>query len=303
MSTGPITVTQRHLGIRQLVADLVELTKPKIAVLLLVCVAISGFWGSHGQPDLLLLVHVVIGTALVAASSCVWNQCIEAQADSNMPRTCNRPIPSGRMSYLTCAMFGTALGAIGLTYLLMVVGFWPAFIGAVTWLLYVCVYTPLKQKTPWNTTVGAVAGALPMLMGWFAVNSALTIQAVALFAILFFWQFPHFMAIAWLYREDYAKGGMRMWSVVDQSGRKAGIQAVAGAMALLLVSLIPGISVLTVGHVSYMLASFVIGALMLFAALRFCFLRDDRSARQLLFASLFYLPLQLGMLFFISPTV
>jgi len=303
MSTGPITVAERQIGVRQLVADYIELTKPKIAVLLLVCVAISGFWGSNGDPNLLMLVHVVIGTALVAASSCVWNQCIEAQADRNMPRTCNRPIPSGRMSCLSCAMFGTALGAIGLTYLFMIVGFWPAFIGAVTWLLYVCVYTPLKQKTPWNTTVGAVAGALPMLMGWFAVNSTLTLQAVALFAILFFWQFPHFMAIAWLYREDYAKGGMRMWTVVDQSGRKAGMQAVAGAMALLLVSLIPGISILTVGHVSYMLVSFVMGVLMLFAALRFCFLRNDRSARQLLFASLFYLPLQLGMLFFISPTV
>ncbi|MBI1247174.1 protoheme IX farnesyltransferase [bacterium] len=296
MSSGPVTLTQRTTRVKQQMSDYLELTKPKIALLLLACVAIAAFCASNGQPDVLRLIHVVVGTALVAASSCVWNQCLEAQVDSQMNRTSQRPIPSGRLSRYSSALFGTLLGSVGVSYLLATVGLMPAMIGAITWLLYVCIYTPMKQVTPWNTTVGAIAGALPMLMGWLAVNPVLDLRAVALFAILFFWQFPHFMAIAWLYREDYAQGGMQMWSVVDRSGTKAGLQAVSGAMALLLVSVVPGVGMIAMPNVLYMLLSLLGGMVMLLASWRFFTKRDEHSARQLLFASLIYLPCQLTLL-------
>lgn len=296
MSTGPATLADRRSGMKQQLSDYLELTKPKIAVLLLVCVAIAGFYASGGQPDVVRLINVIIGTALVAASSCVWNQCLEVHADRRMERTSRRPIPSGRLSRYSSAMFGTLLGSVGVTYLLATVGWMPALIGVLTWVLYVCIYTPMKQWTPWNTTVGAIAGALPMLMGWLAVNPTLDLKAISLFAILFFWQFPHFMAIAWLYREDYEKGGMQMWSVVDRSGTKAGLQAVSGAMALLLVSVVPGLGYIAMPNVTYMLLSLFGGTVMLVASLRFFTSRDEKTARQLLFASLFYLPIQLGLL-------
>ncbi|GAA4425912.1 heme o synthase [Bremerella cremea] len=296
MSSGPATLTQRKSPVRQQLSDYLELTKPKIAVLLLVCVTIAAFCASNGQPDILKLIHVIVGTALVAASSCVWNQCLEVHADRQMNRTAQRPIPSGRLSRYSSAMFGTFLGSVGVSYLLATVGLMPALIGALTWLLYVCIYTPMKQMTPWNTTIGAIAGALPMFMGWLAVNPVLDIRAVALFAILFFWQFPHFMAIAWLYREDYAQGGMQMWSVVDRTGTKAGIQAVSGAMALLLVSVVPGVGQIAMGNVLYMLLSLLGGTFMLLASWRFFVIRDEKSARRLLFASLIYLPIQLTLL-------
>lgn len=302
MSSGPATLTERRSGLKQQLSDYLELTKPKIAILLLTCVAIAAFCASGGQPDVVRLINAVIGTALVAASSCVWNQCLEVHVDRRMNRTAQRPIPSGRLSRYTSAIFGTLLGSIGIAYLLATVGWMPAVVGGITWILYVCVYTPMKQRTPWNTTVGAIAGALPMFMGWLAVNPTLDLKAVALFAILFFWQFPHFMAIAWLYREDYARGGMQMWSVVDQSGTKAGIQAVSGAMALLLVSVIPGLGYIAMPNIAYMLFSLLTGTLMLYASLRFFTQRDEKSARQLLFASLFYLPIQFGLLI-ILPSV
>ncbi|MHC2067713.1 heme o synthase [Bremerella sp. T1] len=301
MSSGPAALTERKSRVRQQLSDYLELTKPKIAVLLLVCVAIAAYCGSNGQPDVAKLVHVILGTALVAASSCVWNQCLEAQVDRRMNRTSQRPIPSGRMSRYSSAMFGTLLGSIGVSYLLATVGVMPALIGALTWILYVFIYTPMKQVTPWNTTVGAIAGALPMLMGWLAVRPTLDLQAIALFSILFFWQFPHFMAIAWLYREDYAQGGMKMWSVVDRSGTKAGIQAVSGAMALLLVSIVPGIGAIALPNACYMLLSLLGGVFMLVASWRFFIKRDEKTARQLLFASLIYLPVQLALLV-ILPT-
>ena len=296
MSSGPVTLTERRSRVKQQARDFLEMTKPKIAVLLLVCVAVAALCASGGQVDLARLIHVIVGTALVAASSCVWNQVLEAKVDRQMPRTQQRPLPSGRMSRLVGGMFGALLGVVGVVYLLVTVGPLPALVGALTWVLYVCIYTPMKQITPWNTTVGAVAGALPMFMGWFAFKPTLDLTGIALFAILFFWQFPHFMAIAWLYRKDYAQGGMQMWSVVDNSGTKAGIQAVSGAMALLLVSMVPGLGLVSLANVVYLLFSLIGGIFMLAASWRFFTTRDDKTARQLLFASLFYLPIQFALL-------
>lgn len=296
MSSGPATLSKRRSRAAQQVIDYIELTKPKIAVLLLVCVALAAVCAANGALDVVRLLHVIVGTGLVAASSCVWNQCLEAHLDRRMNRTADRPIPSGRLTRHSATIFGTLLGSVGVSYLLATVGLLPALVGTLTWVVYVCIYTPLKQITPWNTNVGAVAGALPILMGWLAMRPELDLQGLALFAILFFWQFPHFMAIAWLYREDYAKGGMKMWSVVDQTGTKAGLQAVSGAMALLLVSIVPGMGTIGLANVGYMLLSLIAGVFMLAASLRFFTHRDDVTARQLLFASLFYLPIQLALL-------
>ncbi|MEX2358280.1 MAG: heme o synthase [Pirellulaceae bacterium] len=291
-----MTVVRSRSRLGGMVADYLELTKPKIALLLLASVAVVAFFASGGQPDMFRLLNVIVGTALVAASSCVWNQWLEVGLDSRMERTRERPLPAQRISRQSAAMFGTLLGSVGISYLLATIGWLAALIGAVTWLLYVCVYTPLKRVSPWNTAVGAVAGALPILMGWCAAGVAFDLRAVALFAILFFWQFPHFMAIAWLYREDYAQAGMRMWPVVEKTGARAGTEAVSCALALLLVSLIPGVAGLSSPHLPYLFGALILGIGMLLASIRFCYARNRGTARQLLFASLLYWPCLLGLL-------
>ncbi|EAQ80224.1 heme o synthase [Blastopirellula marina] len=296
MSTTPIAFEERRAGRLAIAADYVELTKPKIAVMLLAAVAVSGCVATWGQPDLWRLFHAVFGTALVAASSCVWNQWLERRSDLLMKRTRERPLPAGRITANGAAIFGAALGSIGVSYLLATVGWKVAAIGAATWLLYVVVYTPMKRTSPWNTAVGAVAGALPLLMGWAAMGAPFDLRAAALFAILFFWQFPHFMAIAWIYRKDYAQAGMQMLPVVDPTGVRAGRQAIGAALALTLVSIVPFLNAPLDGAPWCVAAALALGVGQLLLALRFSMRRDDRSARHLLWASLVYLPAMLGVL-------
>lgn len=296
MSTTPLAFEQRRAGRMAIVADYVELTKPKIAVMLLAAVGVSGCVATWGQPDLLKLLHAIIGTALVAASSCVWNQCIERRIDLLMKRTRDRPLPSGRVSARSAALFGAVLGSVGVAYLAATVGWNVAALGAATWLLYVVVYTPMKRTSPWNTAVGAVAGALPLLMGWGAMGAAFDLRAAALFAILFFWQFPHFMAIAWIYRKDYAAAGMQMLPVVDPTGIRAGRQAIGAALALTLVSVVPFLNAPLDGAPWCIAAALTLSVGQLLLAVRFSVRRDDRSARHLLWASLVYLPAMLGVL-------
>ncbi|MGY8767613.1 MAG: heme o synthase [Pirellulales bacterium] len=298
MSTSHLSLEQQSRTNRLgLVADYIELTKPKIAIMLLAAVAVSSFVAAKGYPDLLAMLHVVIGTALVAASSCVWNQWIERHVDMLMPRTASRPLPAGRIQPLSAVLFGTILGAVGVVYLAATVGWLTSGIGALTWFLYVCVYTPMKRTSPWNTAVGAVAGALPLWMGWLAMGKELDIRAVAIFAILFFWQFPHFMAIAWLYRKQYEKAGMKMWSVVDPTGRRAGVQAVSSAIALILVSVVPVIlGQLDFTHILILISTAMLGFAQLLFAVNFYQKPTDTAARWLLWASLVYLPCMLGLL-------
>ncbi|TWT39693.1 heme o synthase [Blastopirellula retiformator] len=296
MSTTPLALEERRAGRLAIVADYVELTKPKIAVMLLTAVAVSGCVATWGQPDLLRLFHAIVGTALVAASSCVWNQWIERRFDLLMKRTRDRPLPSGRIAGNSAALFGVVLGSVGVSYLAATVGWLVAAIGAATWLLYVVVYTPMKRTSPWNTAVGAVAGALPLLMGWAAMGTPFDLRAAALFAILFFWQFPHFMAIAWIYRKDYAQAGMQMLPVVDPTGLRAGRQAIGAALALTLVSVVPFLNAPLDGAPWCIAAALFLGVAQLLVAVRFSVRRDDKSARRLLWASLIYLPAMLGVL-------
>lgn len=274
-----------------------ELSKPRIAALVLVVVAVSGWVARWGAPDVAVLLHALVGTALVAASSGAMNQWLERGRDSRMPRTRTRPLPSGRLSEAEVLWFTAVTLAAGSAYLAVFVNPLTMAIGIATWALYVAAYTPLKTRTPLNTHLGAVAGALPVLMGWAAVGGTWDVRAAALFAILFLWQFPHFMAIAWLYRDEYARAGMKMLTVVDPSGRRAAVLAVATALVLIPVSLAPAL--FTPGASAYAFGAIVLGGGYLAAAVAFFAERDALSARRLLHASLIYLPALLGLLLLI----
>jgi protoheme IX farnesyltransferase len=285
MSMPSLTVTETA-AIR--LADVLELTKPKIASLVLVTVAVASFVASWGFPPAWLLLNTLLGTALIAASASALNQYLERESDSLMPRTAERPLPAGRLTPRFVLWFGGVTFGIGVVYLALAVGLVTAALGLFTWFVYVCLYTPLKSRTPLNTAVGAVAGAAPVLMGWTAVGGSLDVRAFTLFLIIFLWQFPHFMAIAWMYRRDYALGGMKMLSVVDPSGHRAAGQAVVGALMLIPVSLLP--TQLHIAGEVYFVFALLLGLAQLLCAIAFAWKLSEVAARRLLFASLLYLP-------------
>lgn len=287
VSTAQVTEASNHAR------DLLELVKPRISAMVLVTVALSVFVASAGSPDLFILIHTLIGTALVAASSGAFNQWLEQESDAKMERTADRPLPAGRLSGAEVIAFGLATLVAGVSYLYLTVGWQPMFWSVVTWIVYVCIYTPMKTWTSWNTTVGAISGALPILIGSSAVSASLDWYVGGMLCVLFFWQFPHFIAIAWIYRRQYAKAGLTMVTTTDPSGRKAGIYSVLGAVLLLLSSLLPLFGGLTI---PYMLLAIVLGVYQLKAAWRFKQALDMASARNLLKASIIYLPLALGLI-------
>lgn len=265
----------------------IELAKPRIAVLVLITVAVSAVLASGGFPDSLILLHTLIGTAIVAASASALNQWIEQDSDALMARTADRPLPSGRLGSREVLVLGLLGGIAGVTYLAALVHWQTALFGVLTWVLYVWVYTPLKSRTTLNTVVGAVAGAMPVCIGWSAVGDV-DLACLSMFLLVYLWQFPHFMAIAWLYRKQYHQAGIWMLPVADPLGHRTGAQAVAGAMALLPVSLMPMV-LLPVASL-YPLGVSVLGLGQLACAAWFAHERSDQSARWLLRASLIYLP-------------
>lgn len=286
-------------------ADYLELTKPRIAVLELITVAVAACVASRGWPlEPVLLLHALIGTALVAGSASALNQWLEAETDGRMPRTADRPLPAGRIAPAAAVTFGAITALAGAAYLAMMVNLSTALLGALTWTLYVWIYTPLKTRTPANTAVGAVAGALPVLIGWASVGGAWTgeqgLLAATLFLIVFLWQFPHFMAIAWLYRDDYARGGMKMLTVVDPGGRRAGAQAMLGALALVPLSVLPA-ALYFAGPV-YCVTAVGLSLWQLWCAMQFFARLDESSARALLRMSLVYLP-SILLLLLMAPLV
>jgi protoheme IX farnesyltransferase len=286
-STLPLSQERSSVSIR--FRAYIELTKPRIASLVLVTVVVSGLIASWGQPNPWLLLHAVIGTACVAASGSAFNQWLERRTDSLMPRTARRPLPAGLLSSRQVIGFATTTVVAGTLYLSLFVNWQAATWGLVTWLLYVGAYTPLKVVTTWNTTVGAVAGTLPVVIGWTAVGADFDLRLGGLLAVVFLWQFPHFMAIAWLYRKEYGQAGIKMTTVVDPSGKQATIQAVSAALALIPVSFLPA-SYSTPAVLPYLLTALMLGTGQLICALLFCCRRDEVSARWLLRASLIYLP-------------
>ena len=279
------------------VLDLKELLKPRISSMVLVTVALSGYVAAMGRPDVFALLHCLIGTALVAASSGAFNQWLEKDSDAKMRRTKDRPLPAGRMTVREVIVFGLVTLVAGVAYLWATVGSAPTMWAIATWLIYVVVYTPMKSRTSWNTTVGAISGAIPIFIGASATGSTMSWPVVAMFCILFFWQFPHFIAIAWIYRKQYAQAGLVMVTTTDETGRAAGRYSVLGAVLLFTTSFLPLMTPLSWPVATiYALACIALGVYQMQAAWNFRTHLDDESARGLLKASIIYLPLALGLI-------
>jgi protoheme IX farnesyltransferase len=269
--------------------DYIALTKPRITWLILMSAGIGFYFGRGGPLDALLLLHTLLGTALIASGTATLNQWYEREADAKMRRTLGRPLPAGRVRPVNALLFGLALLAAGELELALAVNPLTAWLGLFTVASYLLVYTPLKQRTWWSTTVGALPGAMPVLIGFAAAAGGLTGPAWVLFGIMFLWQFPHFYAIAWMYREDYARAGIRMLPVVEPDGVSTSRQILVTALLLVPVSLLPGFFSMT-GH-WYLAAALALGGFFLRAAMRVARERTAANARGVLKASVVYLPL------------
>ena len=301
MSTGlsSIGMTSERTSAWARLADYVELTKPRIVLLELVAVVIALHAAtSYGAPgsqwSIPLMLAVALGTGLVAGSANAINQWLERELDAKMSRTRTRPLPSGRVTPAEALLFGLLTLAMGVSTLAMIAGLMPALVAIGTWAVYVGVYTPLKTRSWTNTAVGAVSGATPLLIGWTAggagIDSGL---AIALAATMYVWQFPHFMAIAWICREDYAVADYKMSTTLDPSGHWAGVQAVVGSAVLLPVSLMPLFVSSTISAPVYAIPVALVGLMMLRASARFMADRNEKSAKHLMRASLIYVPVWL----------
>jgi heme o synthase len=280
----------------------VALTKPRIAVMVLFTVFtgfVAGIRESTRPWTYATLVMALLGTALVAASASVWNQIVERVRDARMRRTARRPLPRGLVTVFEAGWFGSILGLAGLVILALGANLVAALVALTTFVLYVLVYTPLKPVTTVNTAVGAVPGALPPVIGWAAATGNLGIEAWSLFLIVFLWQFPHFLAIAWIHRDDYARGGHRMLPSVDPSGAITARQAVIYGLALIPAGLMPAI--LGMAGPFYFVGALALGLYYFVHAIQFWRGVSDASARRLLYASFWYLPAVLSLLL-LNPT-
>jgi len=268
--------------------DYLQLTRPRIVIMVLFALAVAAWTTGEESPAWQAMIHAIVGTGLITAGSVALNQRIEHQSDAMMARTAERPVPAGRMPPRHAMKFGMLLSLIGLAYLAVFSSRSVAAVAVTSWVLYVGLYTPLKAASVWQTPVGAVAGAMPALIGGAVAGATLGPMTLSLFAIMFLWQFPHAMAIAWIYREQYAAAGLRLATVHDPTGRLAGVLAVLGAAALVPASLLP--SALVRAPVAFGASAIVFGAAYLVVAVRFLSRRDDVRARQLLWASFVHLP-------------
>jgi protoheme IX farnesyltransferase len=272
-------------------ADYLLIVKPRISLMVLLTVSAGYYLGCRGIWNFWILVQALCAIALVAAGSSALNQFLERETDARMPRTANRPLPTGRMSSREVLTFGILAGVAGTLWLAIAVNVLTAALAAGTWFLYVAAYTPLKRRTAISTVVGAIPGALPPVLGWTAAGAPLDMGALALFGTLFLWQFPHFLAIAWLYREEYARAGLKMIPAAARAPRVAGLLAIGYASVLIPMSVQPALCGLA-GRV-YLVVALVLGLIYAAAAARFAWKETTASARQLLTVSLIYLPLLL----------
>jgi len=271
-----------------------DLFKARLTLLVLLTTLVGFYAGFRGPLDYLLLLHTLVGTALVASGGSALNQLFEREYDARMRRTCDRPLPSGRLQPRTVLGIGIASTGLGLIYLAQAVNLPTSLLGAITFVTYVFVYTPLKRLTWLNTAVGAIPGALPPLLGWTAARGVIALAGMALFAIRALWQVPRFMAIAWIYRDEYAKAGFKMLPLLDPSGRRTGRQALLHALALLPVSLAPFFFHLA-GPV-YLAGALALGLAFAWFAAQFARFLTISRARQLFYASILYLPLLLAVM-------
>jgi protoheme IX farnesyltransferase len=271
------------------IADYIALTKPRLNLLVVATSGAGYYLGASSGPAIWPMAQAVAGTALVAGGAAVLNQVFERDTDALMRRTRKRPLPDGRVLAADACMFGVALTAGGLALLALRADFLAASLAVATLAVYLIVYTPMKRRSSFATLVGAVPGALPPLIGWTASHGSVSTGGAVLFAIVFLWQIPHFMAIAWLYRDDYGKAGFPMLPVIEPDGRQTGRQAVLYAAALLPTSLIPAAIGLT--GWPYPVIALGLGIALLCLCVRFARARSDSSARALFLASIAYLPL------------
>ncbi|MFN2384351.1 MAG: heme o synthase [Gemmatimonadota bacterium] len=279
---------------RRALRDYATLCKPRINALVLVTTAVGYVVAARGQAQWALLAWTLAGTALAAGGASALNQYVERDADGRMRRTAGRPLPAGRMAPARALAFGLTLAVTGVVLLVLKVNATVAFLGLATVVLYVAVYTPLKRRTGLCTLVGAVPGAIPPMMGYAAATGVVDAGAWALFGILFLWQLPHFLAIAWLYRDDYARAGFPMLPVGDPDGAATGRQIALYSLALIPVSLVPTLLGMTGGL--YFFGALGLGLLFLAAGLAMALERARPNARRLLLASVAYLPALLALL-------
>ena len=273
-----------------------ELTKPRITFFVLMSTAVGFAFGAHLAPawSWMQLVHALLGTWLIASGTAALNQWYESEPDAQMARTRRRPIPSGRLTTMQAFWFGAALSAAGFTELCLGVNLLTGLLGLFTLASYLFVYTPLKRVSPVSTTIGAIPGAMPPLIGYAAACGHLNFEAGILYAILFLWQFPHFYAIAWMYREDYARAGILMLPVVEPDGDSTARRILWFSLALVPMSLAPSFFAMA-GRV-YLFGALVLGALVISTGFRVASQRTRLRARQVLLASVVYLPLLYGLL-------
>ncbi len=284
------------MSLRERVSAYVELTKPRIAFMLVLTSAAGFYLGTVGSFQVGLFVNAMIGIALLAFGVATLNQVIERKTDALMDRTAKRPLPSQRLSMTEALIFGLLQCVIAELYLGFLVNGLTALMGLIVIIGYVLVYTPMKTRSSASTAIGAIPGAMPPLMGWTAATGEVTIPAIVLFLILFLWQFPHFLAIAWMYRKQYEKAGILMLPVVEPEGRITARQIVIFAAMLLPVSLAPFF--FGTAGIYYLVGAAILGIWFLVASVQTAVARTDEKARKLLLVSVIYLPLIFGLMVF-----
>jgi len=283
------TIEGADLTIRRTrVGDFLELTKPRITSLVLITTLVGFYMGSTAGMETLLLLHTMLGTAFVAGGASALNQYLERQNDARMQRTKDRPLPDRRVFETEALLFSLAISVSGVLYLLLFTNILTGMLGATTLVLYTFVYTPLKTRTGWATLVGAVPGAAPPMMGWTAANGELDAMAWVLFGIVFLWQMPHFLAIAWIYDEDYQRGGFAPLTITSTGEDSASRQIIFYCCALLPISLLPT----TLGDTGsvYLFGAIALGLIYLAYGMAVAFLRSNTNAVRLLRVSVLYLP-------------
>jgi protoheme IX farnesyltransferase len=274
--------------------DYIALTKPRITWLILMSTGVGYFFGAKSGWNFLTLLHTIIGTGLIASGTAALNQWYERDADAKMKRTQDRPLPAGRLAPRNALIFASLISAAGFVELFVAVNPLSAWLGLFTLASYLFIYTPLKRRSPHSTTIGAIPGAMPPLIGYAAASGTLTWDAWILFAILFLWQFPHFYAIAWMYREDYERAGIRMLPVVEPDGESTARRILLYSLLLIPISLVPKFLSMT-GNL-YLFGALAIGLMFLYAGIRVSFDRTRQQARRVLLASVIYLPVLYGLM-------
>lgn len=288
MSSSTDTVTIAGATTGRKAVDFYELTKPRIVLMVLVTALVGYYAGSGRIPDYLQLIQMLIGTALAAGGTLALNQFIERDTDAMMTRTCRRPLPDGRVQPYDALWFGIVLTLLGLGYLAVAVNLLSAVVAAAITASYLLAYTPMKRHSSLCVPVGAVPGALPPVIGWVAASGQLSVDAWVLFAIMFLWQIPHTLAIAFLYKEDFAKAGIQFLPVIEPDGESTNRQILVHCSALLAVSLLP--TLIGLAGATYFIVAFLLGVAFLASGVSLIVTPTRAGARRLLIASLIYLP-------------